>query len=154
MSNLYRKGVGAFIINTNNKIFMAERLDIKNQWQMPQGGVDENEDLSVAIFRELQEEIGTNKFEIISKTDWLKYDLPIEARARFFKDKYIGQQQIWYFLKFTGVDTDINLTADAHPEFCNWKWVEKEELLDKVVDFKKDMYKQIVNFAINNNIIL
>lgn len=152
MSNLYRKGVGACILNSKNQIFMAERLDIKNQWQMPQGGVDENEDLDIAIFRELLEEVGTDKFEIIAKTDWLKYDLPVEHRANLIKGKYIGQKQIWYFLKFTGVDTDINLNADSHPEFSQWKWVEKEELVEKIIDFKKDMYKEIIRFGLEKGI--
>jgi putative (di)nucleoside polyphosphate hydrolase len=153
MSNLYRKGVGAFIINNNNQIFMAERLDIKNQWQMPQGGVETGEDLDIAIFRELKEEVGTDKFEIIAKTDWLKYELSPESRAKLSNGKYIGQQQIWYFLKFTGADSDINLSADIHPEFASWQWVEKQELVESIIDFKKAMYQEILKFAIENKIV-
>ncbi len=154
MEKLYRKGVGAFIINNENQIFMAERLDVKNQWQMPQGGVEENENLDVAIFRELQEEIGTDKFNIISKTNWLKYDLPTDAQKNLSNGKYIGQQQIWYFLEFLGDNDDINLNFDKHPEFSQWEWVQKETLLDRIINFKKNMYQEIINFAIVNKIIL
>ncbi|MDR0484339.1 MAG: RNA pyrophosphohydrolase [Alphaproteobacteria bacterium] len=153
MEKLYRKGVGAVILNNNNEIFMAERLDVRGQWQMPQGGIEEGEDLDLAIHRELKEEIGTDNFKIINKTDWLRYELPENLQKNFWGGRYIGQEQVWFFLKFLGKDSDINLTADSHPEFAKWEWVKKEALLERITEFKKSVYQEIVSFAVKNNIL-
>ena len=143
---LYRPAVGMMIVNAENKVFVGQRLDNKNPaWQMPQGGVSPHEDTDQAMLRELQEEIGTRNVEIIVKSKvWYKYDLPLELAGRLWSGKYKGQKQIWYALRFRGSDADINIST-YHPEFCAWKWVDKEDLLELVVPFKKDLYARVIN---------
>ncbi|MDR2007682.1 MAG: RNA pyrophosphohydrolase [Alphaproteobacteria bacterium] len=152
--NMYRKGVGAVIINSAGKIFVGERRDVAGEWQMPQGGLDGDEELELAIFRELKEEVGTDKFEIIAKTDWLRYELPTDFRKNFWGGKYIGQEQVWFFLRFTGNDNDFNLNADSHPEFAQWQWVESSVVLERITEFKRDVYEQIIEFGRVNKIIV
>jgi putative (di)nucleoside polyphosphate hydrolase len=155
-SSLYRKGVGAVIFNENNNILLAKRInnkDIPNPWQMPQGGVDTDEDLELALKRELLEEIGTDKVEIIGKTHALKYTFPSAVSMKFFKGKYIGQEQIWFFCKFLGNDSDINFNTTDHPEFNDFKWVSYKNALELVVDFKQNLYKQIFQEAKNLGLI-
>ena len=141
----YRPCVGLMLINKAGLVFAAKRIDtLAEAWQMPQGGIDEGEDPRQAALRELEEEIGTNKAEIIAESQqWLTYDLPAELVPKLWGGKYRGQKQKWFALRFTGEDGDINI-ATQHPEFCEWKWVPRETLPDLIVPFKRDLYQQIV----------
>lgn len=140
----YRKGVGIILINKDKQIFVGKRIDTRvGGWQMPQGGIDDGEDPEQAVLRELEEEVGTNKVEIIaSSKDWFHYDLPDDLIGKMWSGKYRGQQQKWFVLKFLGDDKDINLSTEI-PEFENFKWVMPDELVDMIVSFKKELYKNI-----------
>lgn len=143
--NNYRPGVGACIFNNDNKVFVAERLDIPGAWQLVQGGIDEGEDPDIALYRELLEETGIKKenLALIAKSkEWITYDFP--KGAGFFKGKYIGQKQLWYALHFLGDDKDINLNYTHHPEFSRFKWVDLTEIEQFAVDFKKALYRKII----------
>lgn len=142
----YRSGVGMMLVNKDNKVFVGKRIDTRSEaWQMPQGGVDEGEDESVAALRELEEEIGTSKAEIIAASkDYYYYDLPEALVPDIWGGKYRGQKQKWFFMRFLGADSDINI-ATAHAEFCKWKWVTMQSLPDIIIPFKKDIYSAIVD---------
>lgn len=142
----YRQGVGIVLINGDGKVFVAQRSDTTDpSWQMPQGGIDQGEEPLHAALRELEEETGTNKAELIAGTEeWLRYDLPPDLASRVWKGKYRGQEQKWHLMRFTGSDADINIHTD-HPEFSAWKWADFHSLPDMVVGFKKDLYRQIVD---------
>lgn len=143
---MYRNGVGAFIINDDKKIFVAKRIDSNNSnfsWQLPQGGVDKNETITNALYRELMEEIGTNNVLILKQTKELSYEIPIQFRKNSWQKDIIGQKQIWFALKLLGKESDINLNHDVHPEFDEYKWVDKSFVMEHVIDFKKNMYQQI-----------
>lgn len=144
----YRPNVGAVLFNAAGLIFVARRADLPNAegapggWQLPQGGIDEGEDPSGAVLRELQEEIGTGLATIIGEHDgWLTYDLPPELIGRALKGRYRGQRQRWFALRFTGTDADIRLDADPHPEFDAWRWVPLVELPGLAVKFKRPIYE-------------
>ena len=146
----YRLGVGAVLLNADGQVFVAERIDTPGAWQMPQGGIDADEDPRAAVVRELEEEIGTSNAEIISETeDWLTYDLPKEVRKKVWKGRFRGQKQMWYAMRFKGEDADIDLTADKHPEFSKWRWVDMADLPDLIVPFKRDLYVDIVKSFIH-----
>jgi putative (di)nucleoside polyphosphate hydrolase len=143
----YRPNVGAVLFNRQGRIFVARRADFPNAegpaggWQLPQGGIDEAEDPRVAIFRELGEEIGTAKADIIGEhPDWLQYDLPPELIGRALGGRYRGQRQRWFALRFTGEDADIRLDLDPHPEFDAWRWEDLAHLPSLAVGFKRDIY--------------
>ncbi|MDE1906649.1 MAG: RNA pyrophosphohydrolase, partial [Rhodospirillales bacterium] len=120
------------------------RKGFPDAWQLPQGGVDEGENIRLAVLRELKEEIGTDKAEIIAEyPDWLLYDLPPHLVGVAWNGKYRGQRQRWFALRFTGEDSDINLHADAHPEFEDWKWARLDELPHLAVAFKRDIYERL-----------
>ena len=142
---LYRAAVGMMLLNSENKIFVGQRVDVSTTaWQMPQGGIAPHEDTDQAMIRELQEEVGTRKFEIIVKSKyWYKYDLPPELAGRLWGGKFKGQKQIWYALRFKGEDADINIHT-YHPEFAAWKWVDKDDLLDLIIPFKRELYTRIL----------
>jgi putative (di)nucleoside polyphosphate hydrolase len=141
----YRPGVGIMLINRDGRVFVAKRIDtISEAWQMPQGGIDDGEDPRTAALRELEEEIGTNRAEIIAESaDWYSYDLPDEIIPKIWGGKYRGQKQKWFALRFTGSDADINIQT-AHPEFCEWKWVPMHELPNLIVPFKRELYAALV----------
>ena len=141
----YRLGVGAVLINQQNQVFVAQRIDTPGAWQMPQGGIDEGEDPRKTVMRELAEEIGTDNAEVIAETkNWLTYDRPKKVRKKVWDGKYKGQKQKWFALRFTGVDSDIDLTADKHPEFNEWKWVPITQLIKLAVPFKLSLYENLV----------
>ena len=140
----YRSGVGIVVLNRDNKVFVAKRIDNpKNFWQMPQGGVDKNEDYLSAAYRELEEETSIKSVELISELDGLiTYDLPDHLLGIIWKGKYKGQTQKWYLMKFTGNEEEINIKT-KHPEFLEWKWVELDQITDLVVKFKLELYKEV-----------
>lgn len=142
----YRLGVGAVLLNAEGLALVAQRIDTPGEaWQMPQGGIDKDEDPRDAVMRELEEEIGTAKAEIIAESEgWLTYDLPKELRKTLWKGRYRGQKQKWFALRFLGHDSDINLEAHKHPEFSAWKWVELHTVPDLIVPFKRGLYQDIV----------
>jgi putative (di)nucleoside polyphosphate hydrolase len=147
-NHLYRSGVGVLLINQNKKIFVGKRIDNQSDsWQMPQGGIDVGEDEDVAMFRELQEETGiSGQFvKIIKKSDnYFYYDLPYKLQKKFWGGKYLGQRQRWYLLEFLGDDSNINITTQE-PEFSEWKWVDKADLINLIVNFKRELYQQIIS---------
>jgi putative (di)nucleoside polyphosphate hydrolase len=142
----YRPGVGVMLFNRDGLVWVGQRTDAAGGWQMPQGGIDEGEDPRVAALREMKEEIGTDKAEIIAESrDWYAYDLPAELHAvRLWGGRYRGQKQKWFALRFLGTDADIDLDADAHPEFTQWKWAPLATLPDFIVPFKRELYRQLV----------
>ena len=139
-----RIGVGIILINHENKIFVGKRIDNpKNYWQMPQGGVDHDEDYLVAAYRELREETGIKNVELIKELDgFTTYKLPTNLLGIIWKGKYKGQKQKWFVMRFLGNDDEINIKT-KRPEFLDWKWIELDKITDLVVKFKLDVYKEI-----------
>ncbi len=139
-----RKGVGIVLLNKENKIFVAKRIDNpKNFWQMPQGGVDKNEDYLSAAFRELKEETSIQSVELIKEIDDMtSYELPDHLLGIIWKGRYRGQKQKWFLMKFNGKESEINLNT-THPEFLDWKWIEINKITELVVKFKLNVYKKI-----------
>jgi putative (di)nucleoside polyphosphate hydrolase len=141
----YRPGVGIMLVNTDGLVFVARRIDMPSDaWQMPQGGIDEGEDPRAAALRELEEETGTAKAEIVAESrDWLSYDLPPDLRGKLWKGRYRGQRQKWFLMRFTGADSDIDI-ATRHPEFSHWKWAPIDDLVGLIVPFKRGLYQAVV----------
>ncbi|MBL60961.1 MAG: RNA pyrophosphohydrolase [Candidatus Pelagibacter sp.] len=140
----YRKGVGMMVFNDQKKIFVGKRIDNEKAWQMPQGGVDENENFEIAAKRELFEETGIQSIRIIKKSDnEYVYDLPKYLLGKIWKGKYKGQKQKWFLMKFLGPNNEININQ-KNPEFKEWKWVDIKILPDLIVSFKKDLYVSII----------
>ncbi len=144
----YRPNVGAALFNRDGLVLVARRADMPNAegapggWQLPQGGVDEGEDLRTAVLRELAEEIGTAKAVVIGEhPEWLTYDLPAHLIGRALGGRFRGQKQRWFALRFTGEDADIRLDADPHPEFDAWRWAPLAELPTLAVPFKREIYE-------------
>jgi putative (di)nucleoside polyphosphate hydrolase len=141
----YRRGVGALLFNDHGLVFVARRLDTLDAWQLPQGGIHKGETPRQAVFRELLEEIGTDRAEVLAKSRrWLRYDLPQELRGRVWNGKYRGQEQRWFALRFTGSDADIDLAAHGKPEFDAWRWSDFEDLPRLAVSFKRALYQDLV----------
>ena len=153
MSDLpYRRNVGAALFNRHGQVLVARRADQPPgaaAWQLPQGGLDEGEEPRIAVLRELAEEIGTTRAEIIGEvTEWLRYDLPPELLGRSLGGRYRGQEQKWFALRFLGQDSDIRLDLDPHPEFDAWRWAELSELPGIAVAFRRAIYERLaVEFA-------
>jgi len=143
-SSGYRRSVGIMLLNHEHKVFVGQRLDTQPEaWQMPQGGIDEDEKPRDAAFRELREEIGTDKAEIVAQSkSWLRYDLPPELRTRWH-DRWRGQRQKWFVMRFRGTDADINI-ATEHPEFSSWKWVAVDQLPSLIIAFKRQVYLDLL----------
>ena len=141
-----RKGVGIILLNSENKVFVARRIDNpKNFWQMPQGGVDKNEDFLTAALRELKEETNIENVELIKELDGTTtYELPDNLLGIIWKGKYRGQKQKWFLMRFKGNENEINLRT-KHPEFLDWQWIELDKITKYVVNFKLDIYKIIKN---------
>lgn len=140
-----RIGVGTIVLNEHNKVLVGKRKDNPiDRWQMPQGGVDKDEDLYSAMRRELYEETSIKSFKLIREIEkWLTYELPENLKGKIWKGKFRGQKQKWYILRFTGDDKEINVKT-KNPEFVDWKWIKIEELPKKIVYFKKKVYENLV----------
>jgi len=145
MSKLpYRQGVGVMLVSKDKKIFVGKRIDNRSAWQMPQGGVDKEENLVDAAKRELKEETGISTIKIIKKSKKIyTYDLPNYLLGKIWKGKYKGQKQTWFLAEFLGKDNEIDLNQ-KNPEFKKWKWVDINELPDLIVPFKKELYQELV----------
>ena len=142
----YRPCAGIMLMNADKQIFVGQRIDMPSDyWQMPQGGIDKGETPEEAAKRELLEEIGTDKAELVQELEqWVTYDLPEELIGKIWKGRYRGQKQKWFLFKFTGMDADINIQTE-HPEFSKWKWAPIDSLVSNIVPFKKDIYQEIVD---------
>ena len=139
-----RTGVGIVVLNKKNKVFVGKRIDNpKNFWQMPQGGVNQNENLLQAAKRELEEETGIKSVELVKELkEWLQYDIPKSLWGKIWRGKYRGQNQKWFIMNFVGKNNEINIKT-KNPEFLDWKWIKISELPDIAVSFKIDLYKKI-----------
>jgi len=145
----YRPCVGMLLLNPAGLVFVGRRIDTAkegdNIWQMPQGGIDAGETPETAALRELREEVGTDKAEIVAESrNWLHYDLPDHLVGKVWKGRYRGQKQRWFALRFLGRDADIDI-ATEHPEFDAWRWVELDDVPGLVVPFKRDTYRAVVS---------
>ena len=144
----YRPNVGAALFNREGLVFVARRANFPNAegaaggWQLPQGGIDADEDPRQAVLRELAEEIGTDRAVIVGEyPGWLTYDLPPALIGKALHGRWRGQRQRWFALRFTGDDSDIRLDLDPHPEFDAWRWTELREIASLAVDFKRPIYE-------------
>ena len=139
-----RKGVGVVLLNNNNQVFVAKRIDNPNDfWQMPQGGINKDENSFNAAIRELKEETSIINVKLIKEIqEEITYNLPQNLLGIIWKGKFKGQTQKWYIMKFLGNDNEINLKT-KYPEFLEWKWIDIEDIADKVVDFKVHVYEKI-----------
>ena len=140
----FRSGVGIVLLNKDNKVFVAKRIDNPTDfWQMPQGGVDKNEDSLVAAYRELKEETSITSVELIKEVEGTTvYELPDNLLGIIWKGKYKGQKQKWFLMKFTGEEKEINIET-KNPEFLDWKWIYLDQITEVVVDFKLQVYKEL-----------
>ena len=139
-----RTGVGVIVLNNNNKVFVGKRKDNPiDKWQMPQGGVNNNENFLNAMKRELDEETSIKNIEILKELDgWYEYELPKNLLGIIWKGRFRGQKQKWFVVRFIGKESEININT-KHPEFIQWKWVEIDELSKIIVDFKKKVYEKL-----------
>jgi putative (di)nucleoside polyphosphate hydrolase len=148
-----RTGVGIIVLNQDNKVFVARRIDnAKKFWQMPQGGVDKGEDFLKAAYRELEEETSIKSVKLIQELEGtITYELPDHLLGIIWRGRYKGQKQKWFLMKFTGDEKEINIKT-KNPEFLEWKWVDLNQITELVVDFKLHVYKELkekVNKIIN-----
>ncbi|WP_410543578.1 RNA pyrophosphohydrolase [Wolbachia endosymbiont of Dipetalonema caudispina] len=133
------------LFNKQGDIFVGKRFDSDLYWQMPQGGIDNGEELEKAALRELLEEVGTDKAKIITKNkNWIYYNLPKELIPTHWKGRYSGQKQMWFLMKFCGEDKDININYTDHSEFKEWCWQNIDNLISNVIPFKKEIYKTLI----------
>ena len=140
----FRSGVGIVVLNKDNKVFVAKRIDNpKSFWQMPQGGINQGEDYLSAAYRELEEETSIKNVELIDKLDDLiTYHLPDQLLGIIWKGKYKGQKQKWFLMRYLGEDNEINIKT-KNPEFLEWKWVDLNQITELVVDFKLNVYLEV-----------
>lgn len=141
----YRPCVGIMLLNSEAKVFVAQRLDTPIEaWQMPQGGIDKGETGKQAALRELKEEIGSDNAEIIAESEgWLHYDLPPDLIPSVWHGRYRGQSQKWYVMRFLGQDSEIDIETEE-PEFSSWRWVELDALPELIIPFKRKLYQDLV----------
>ena len=150
---LYRPCVGVMLLNRSGRVWIGRRRDVPDEpegpgawWQMPQGGIDENEDPAKAALRELEEETGIRSVDVIAETPgWYSYDLPPGLRPKAWGGRYCGQKQKWFAMRFTGHDDEVVLDRPGQkPEFDSWRWAGIDELLGLIVPFKREVYGQVV----------
>lgn len=143
----YRPCVGVMLVNPRSEVFVGQRIDNATAaWQMPQGGVEKNEDPQKAALRELWEETGVDPAFVTVEAetpDWLLYELPFDLVPKLWKGRFRGQRQKWFLMRFSGADTDINIQTD-HPEFSEWRWLPPDDLVANIVSFKRDVYKGVL----------
>ena len=142
----YRAGVGLMLFNRAGHVFVARRIDMRSDaWQMPQGGIDRGETPRQAALRELKEEVGTDKAEIVAESrDWYRYELPPELQGWVWGGRFRGQRQRWFALRFTGVDADIDIHT-KHAEFSEWRWTQIATLPRLIVPFKRELYAALID---------
>ena len=140
-----RTGVGIIVLNNNNQVFVGKRKDNPgDKWQMPQGGVDKGEDFIAAMRRELIEETSIKNIKILKEIqNMYQYELPNNLVGIIWRGKFRGQRQKWFITKFLGKDDEINLDTQ-HPEFIDWKWIDPKDLPEVIVDFKKELYLNLL----------
>jgi putative (di)nucleoside polyphosphate hydrolase len=145
-----RLGVGIMLLNAENEIFVGKRIDNPGKhWQMPQGGIDQNENFLVAAKRELEEETSIKSIKLIKEiNDWLTYELPENLLGKIWNGKYRGQKQKWFIMKFLGSDNEINIQTKK-AEFSDWKWIKSVELPIIAVNFKVNIYKKLIEELIS-----
>lgn len=141
----YRRGVGVMLLDTKGRVLVAQRIDTPGPaWQMPQGGIDPGETPRAAALRELHEEVGTDRVEILAESaGWIRYDLPRDLIPKVWGGRFRGQEQKWFAARFLGTDADIDI-ATKNPEFSAWRWAEVEDLPDLIVPFKRPLYARLV----------
>lgn len=145
-NKIYRPCVGIALFNAENHVFVGERIDTPGAWQMPQGGIDEGEDIATAAMRELAEETGTDKATIIrTAEETIRYDLPEHLQNQLWNGIFAGQEQTWVAARFTGQDSDIDIKSFNPPEFSAWQWVPLEQTIDLIVPFKRDVYQRVID---------
>ncbi|XP_068663948.1 nudix hydrolase 25-like isoform X1 [Aristolochia californica] len=144
----YRPNIGVCLVNSQNQVFVASRLNVPGAWQMPQGSIDDGEEPRTAAFRELCEETGIVSAEIVAEVPhWLTYDFPSPVKAkvnRLWGGQWNGQAQKWFLMRFTKDDTEINLSAGVESEFSEWKWTSPEEVIEQAVDYKRPTYEEVI----------
>jgi len=139
----FRPNVGIILLNPTNEVWWGKRVR-EHSWQFPQGGIKYGETPEQAMFRELEEETGLlpQHVKVIGRTrDWLRYEVPDHFIKRDIRGHYRGQKQIWFLLRMTGRDCDVNLRASNHPEFDAWRWHDYWVPLDMVIEFKREVYQ-------------
>ena len=141
----FRRGVGIMLLDRDSRVFVGRRVDREEEaWQMPQGGIDKGETPRAAALRELKEEIGTDRAQIIAESaHWHRYRLPSTLRGRLWRGRYVGQEQKWFAMRFLGRDSDIDV-ATHHPEFDAWQWVPPDRLDALIVPFKRQVYRDVL----------
>lgn len=142
----YRPCVGIVLINRDGLVFTGQRYDTPDAWQMPQGGIDAGESVESAAYRELREETGTDKAEVLSRTqNWMTYDLPVKIAKKRWRGRFRGQAQIWVAMRFVGMDAEIDIAAHGkHAEFSTWRWSPPERVAQDIVAFKRPIYQQVL----------
>lgn len=144
-SKLYRPCVGILLYNHDGDVFVGERHDNPGAWQMPQGGIDEDEDIETAAFRELFEETGIKSARILKiAPETVRYDLPDHLKNRLWGGKYAGQEQQWLSMLFEGYEEEIDIHHHNYPEFRNWQWVALKDTLELIVPFKRETYRRVI----------
>lgn len=145
----YRRGVGVMLVNADKQVWVGRRIDNSDEaWQMPQGGIDRGEKPWACALRELEEETGIPP-DLVERIavcpQRLRYDLPEELRGKLWGGKWKGQDQDWFLCRFLGNASDVDIST-AHPEFCDWKWIEPAALPDLIVPFKRDLYRELLRY--------